>query len=208
MVAWVISMVTPPVCVHRPPTVNIKDDRPMEVGSIIARENMGVVTIGLCTAVNGYIMDMLQLEEVGRKTLRDSQTASADWHETNKLLTNTNIRALRSTGRSYAISTTRSVVIDHVLPPHASATSKKKVPGPTNCSMYGAITRGRGKFGKTAKNRTRALIFYSDRKIAQLIATKQTSDLPPTPMVVESTLIQRVRASWLINMVPDTTLTL
>jgi hypothetical protein len=126
--------------------------------------------------------------------------------ETNKLLTNVNIRALRSTGRSYAISTTRSIVIDHVLPPHVSATSAKKVPGSTNCSMYGAITRGRGKFGKNAKNRIRALIFYSDRKITQLIATKQLSDLPFTPTTAKPALIQRAQTSRLINMmVPDTT---
>ena len=151
---------------------------------------------------------MLQLEEVDRTVLRENQTASADWRETNKLLTNTNIRALRSTGRSYAISTNRSIVIDHILPPCASATSTKKVPGPTNCSMYGAIILGNGKYGKTAKNRICALIFYSDRKIAQLIATKKNLDPTPTPVVVTSILVQRVRTSQLINMVPDTTPTL
>ena len=169
---------------------------------------MGVITIGLCMAVNGYTMLMLQLEEVDRTTLRRNQAASSDWHDTNKLLTNTNIRALRSTGRSYAISTNRSIVIDHILPPCASATSTKKVPGPTNCSMYGAITIGTGKYGKTAKNRIRALIFYSDRKIAHLIATKKNPDPTPTPEVVASTLVQRVRKSQLINMVPDTIPTL
>ena len=40
-------------CTHTPRTVNIRDDRPMEVGSIIAKENMGAITIGICTAVNG-----------------------------------------------------------------------------------------------------------------------------------------------------------
>ena len=63
---------------HMPRTVNIRDNRPMKVGSIIARENEGAITIGLCTAVNGYTMNMLQLEEVDRRKLPGCQTASAD----------------------------------------------------------------------------------------------------------------------------------
>jgi hypothetical protein len=97
-------------------------------------------------AVEGCYMSMLELVEVDSGELRVRQAASADWKNTNKLLTNCNIRALRGTGRSYAISTARAMVIDHVLPPHATATAGKKVPSDTNCSMYGAITHGGGRY--------------------------------------------------------------
>jgi hypothetical protein len=47
---------------------------------------------------------MLALVEVNSGTLRAQQAAIADWKDANKLLTNCNMWALRSTGRSYAIS--------------------------------------------------------------------------------------------------------
>jgi hypothetical protein len=95
------------------------------------------------------------------------------------------------------------MVIDHVLPPHASATSGKKVPGDTNCSMYGAITHGGGKYKTSAKKRIRALIFYSDRKISQLISSRRDPNPPPAAAVIPPSLVDRVKAARLINMIPD-----
>ena len=43
---------------HVPRSVNIREDRQIEVGAIIARVNMGAITIGLCTAVDGYTTKM------------------------------------------------------------------------------------------------------------------------------------------------------
>jgi hypothetical protein len=70
--------------------------------------------------------------------------------------------------------------------------------------MYGAITHGDGKYKKNAKNRVRALIFYSDRKIVQLIRTRRDPSPPPATTVKPPSLVDRTRTARLINMVPDT----
>jgi hypothetical protein len=124
---------------------------------------------------------------------------------------NRNTRALRGTGRSYTHSTTRALVIDHIVPPPAAATTKKKVPGEsTSCSKYGAILPGKGKYTRNTKGqlttyvtyRLRALIFYSDRKIKELIKKRH---FPSDVDVVDTrpvSMIERVQKARLINMVP------
>jgi hypothetical protein len=90
---------------HLPNLQIARENKPIENGAVVASENQGEVRIGLCTAVEGCYMSMLALIEVNSGTLRAQQAASADWKDANKLLTNCNMRALRSTGRlSYAIS--------------------------------------------------------------------------------------------------------
>jgi hypothetical protein len=123
--------------------------------------------------MNGCFMNMLELTEVDKRKLRKQQAASSGWKDTNKLLDSCNIRALRGTGRSYAISVTRSLVIDHIVPPHASATADKKVPGGANCSMYGAITHGEGMYKTISKGRPTTYVTKRLRAHSSSIVTEK-----------------------------------
>ena len=59
------------------------------IGAIIAHENMGKINIGICTGINGYQLNILELTDVDvdNRQIRTQHAASVEWKETNKLLT-------------------------------------------------------------------------------------------------------------------------
>ena len=90
---------------------------PIEIGAVVASVNEGRVRLGICTALQGCYARVLGLAAVESNALRSAHAASLDWLDTNKLLENTHIRALMSSGRTYAVSSARAIVIDHIVPP-------------------------------------------------------------------------------------------
>jgi hypothetical protein len=117
----------------------------LAVGSVVASVHPVDLQLGMCTALDGDLVHLVELNEVDCRDVYRAHVASTDWSSTNKLLTHPRIRAFISLGRSYAINKARAMVIDHVLPPLAGSTSRRKVPG-GDCSMG-------------ATRRLRALIF-------------------------------------------------
>jgi hypothetical protein len=76
----------------------------IEIGAVVASVNEGEVRLGVCTAFQGCYASVLELVDAESNALRSVHAASLDWLDTNKLLGNTHIRALMSSGRLYAVS--------------------------------------------------------------------------------------------------------
>ena len=175
----------------------------LAVGSVVASVHPVDLQLGMCTALEGDLVHLVELNEVDCRAVYRAHVASTDWSSTNKLLTHPRIRAFISLGRSYTINKARVMVIDHVLPPLAGPTSRRKVPG-GDCSMFGAITQGTGKYATSATRRLRALIFFTDRELTAMISKRLTARATARPERPQpSSFVGRAKASNLVNMVPE-----